>query len=328
MKVYPAIDLREGATVQLVGGDPDKEPVRHEDPLAVAIKWAEKGAGLFHIVDLDAALGTGSNLWVVDRILRTLPQPVQLGGGVRSLVDIQKRIDMGVGRVIIGTQGIKHPDWLAEACRVFPDRLVLAIDARGDDVAISGWQEASGLKVETVLSRVEEMPLAAVLYTNIDIEGGMAGVDASAVDNVVRHSAHKVIASGGIATLEDLDTLASLGVDAAVLGMSIYTDRIDLKEAIERVEGRKVEVSGRHVLIPKPAVQWGGVPEGTPDHRVIGGIDGEEGFEEEDLDEPDDGLVYHDPDLEREEARPRPRPDGGLWGRRRRQDDDDEEVET
>lgn len=314
MKIYPAIDLREGATVQLVGGDPDREEVHNPEPLHVAAKWVDEGASALHVVDLDAALGRGTNLYVVQRILSEILAPVQLGGGVRHLVDIQARLDMGVGRVIVGTQGIREPLWFETAAELFPGKLILAVDARGDEVAVSGWQEGSGVKLEEILRRVEDLPLAGLLYTNVDIEGGMGGVDRAAVEKVRRGTEHSLTASGGIGSMEDLDSLKELGVDGAVLGMSIYTGRIELKSAIERIEGRKVQ-TGRAVLIPKPTIQWGGIPEGTPEDRVIRAP----GDYDEDLDEDQDELgPGRHPDLDV----PRPRT---LWGRKRDGEEEEEE---
>lgn len=265
MKLYPAIDLREGATVQLVGGDPSIEKIHEPDPVRVAHRWFGQGATLLHVVDLDAALGRGSNLDIVARILRAVPCPVQLGGGIRHLVDIQRRIDLGVGRIIIGTQGVENPDWLQLATEIYPGKIVLAVDARGEEVAVRGWQEGSGVSIRDVLRRVEDLALAGLLYTNVDVEGRLEGIDADAVERVVGATPHKVIASGGIAGMEDLDRLKSIGVDGAVLGMSLYTGRIDLPRAIERIEERAVR-SGRNVLIPRQEIQWGG-PGASPAGR-------------------------------------------------------------
>lgn len=310
MKIYPAIDLREGATVQLVGGDPSHEAVHDPDPVRVAHKWMDQGASALHMVDLDAAMGLGMNLHVVKRILDTTPLPVQLGGGIRHLVDIQARLDMGVGRVIVGTQGIKEPEWFETATELYPGKIVLAVDARGDEVAISGWKEGSGLSLKTVLDRVMDLPLAGILYTNVDIEGSLSGIDRAAVERVVTATQHDVIASGGIATMDDLDVLKDVGALGAVLGMSIYTGRIDLKAAIERLEERTVE-TGRHVMIPKPAVQWGFVPEDTPEERVVKAPG-------------HNGMGDHTDDTERTGPSSGATPPRTAWGKRRRSDDDHE----
>lgn len=319
MKLYPAIDLKDGATVQLVGGDPSRVATQDDDPVQVATKWVEEGASALHIVDLDAALGRGSNEWIVERILQTLPQPVQLGGGIRHLVDIQKRLEMGVGRVIIGTQGVKHPEWLAEACKIFPGKIMLAVDARGDEVAVSGWQEGSGLKMDDVLRRVADMDLAGVLYTNIDVEGQMTGVDRAAVENVVANTSHPVVASGGIGTMDDLDTLKELDIEGAVLGMSIYTGKIPLRKAIEHIEERKVP-KGRAVLIPKSEVQWGDLPEDVPEDRVLRVPDlSDNGGRSRDTD--DTGTIAAD-----ESPLPAARAPKSLWGRRKKTGDEDDHV--
>lgn len=262
MKLYPAIDLREGATVQLIGGDPEREPIHHPDPVKIAQRWFQEGASLLHLVDLDAAFGEGDNLNIVQRILRAVPCPVQMGGGIRHLVDIQRLMDHGVGRVIVGTQGVRNPDWFEIAADIYPDRLMLAIDARGNEVAVNGWQEASGILLDEILQRVEGLPLAGLLYTNVDVEGRMQGIDEEAVARVVDATGHNVVASGGITTMDDLDTLKGIGVDAAVLGMSIYTGKIHLPTAIEQIEGRTVKKD--QVTIPSKDVQWGGAPPVAP----------------------------------------------------------------
>lgn len=337
MIIYPAIDLREGATVQLVGGDPTREAVHEPDPLQVAHRWTDQGASALHVVDLDAAIGTGSNLHIVNRILNAIPLPVQLGGGVRHLVDIQRRLDMGVGRVIIGTQGIKHPDWLLTAAELYPGKIILAVDARGDDIAISGWQEGSGVTLPVMLRQIEDIPLAGLLYTNVDIEGSMGGVDRAAVEKVVGATRHGVIASGGIAELSDLDVLKDVGVAGAVLGMSLYTGRIQLVEAIKRIEGREVQ-TGRHVMIPKPKVQWGNIPDGAPAGRVIGAADaGPSSFvkgtqsgstDSRKLDSETPGAEAGDAPKRTEdtgEARTRPRT---AWGKRKRPNEDSAETDA
>ena len=249
MMLYPAIDLKDGQCVQLVGGDPARQKLALPDPIEVAQKWEAEGAAALHVVDLDAALGTGDNREVIEDILRAVDLPLQVGGGVRHLTEIQQFLDSGIGRVVVGTQGIQQPLWLKEAVNLFPGKLVLAVDARGDEVQVKGWTEGAGLTVQKVLADVANLPLAGVLYTNVDVEGQMQGIREEPVRRVLAASKHPVVVSGGITTLEDLLTLSRLGADSAVLGMALYTGRIDFRGALEAVsspEERARAVQGKY----------------------------------------------------------------------------------
>lgn len=237
MKVYPAIDLRGGRVVQLIGGDPDNVAVESErSPKQQAEHWKEQGARRLHVVDLDAALG-GSDQWMhVGHIIRQ-GLPVQFGGGIRSMVQIQQLLDLGVERVIVGTQGVQNPDWVEELAKLWPGRIVLAVDAHGRDVMVNGWTEKTGKDVVELAASLHGADLAGFLYTNVAKEGRMEGIDADVVRDLRDAIPDgELIVSGGISTMEDLAVLDGLGVDAVVLGMSIYTDIISLKAAVERFE--------------------------------------------------------------------------------------------
>ena len=237
MKIYPAIDLRGGRVVQLIGGDPDKVAVRSErSPKDQAAHWRDQGARRMHVVDLDAALG-GKDQWLhVSHVLRQ-GLPVQFGGGIRSMVQVQQLFDLGVERVIVGTQGVQSPEWVRELALLWPGRIVLAVDAHGRDVCVKGWTERTGKDVVQVAASLQGAGLAGFLYTNVAKEGRMEGIDADVVrelrDTITDG---ELIVSGGISTMEDLAVLDGLGVDAVVLGMSIYTDAIKLKDAVYRFE--------------------------------------------------------------------------------------------
>lgn len=238
MNILPAIDLRQGAVVQLVGGDPEQVAVRAEKtPAEQAAHWMRQGARTVHVIDLDAAFEEGDQWIVLGRILRTGAR-VQFGGGVRSMLQIQKLLDLGVHRVIVGTQGIENPAWLRELAGLWPGRIVLAIDARGRDVVVKGWTKRTGLDVVELARGLDEAGLAAFLYTNVDKEGRLGGFDHDVMQDLVDATpVTPLIASGGIKDMDDLDALAALGVDEVVLGMSVYTGAIDLKTAIMRFEG-------------------------------------------------------------------------------------------
>lgn len=233
MNILPAIDLRHGRVVQLVGGDPDNVAVQAENtPGQQAVAWKEAGATMLHVVDLDGALGDNRQWHVLDG-LRQIGLPIQFGGGVRSMVDVQRLTELGVDRVIVGTQGVKNPEWLVELANLFPGRVVLAIDAFGRDIAIEGWQEKTGLDVVELARQLRDVPLAALLYTNVEKEGRMEGIDDAIVRDLRDATDTPLIVSGGIHNMDDLKRLSEMGVESVVLGMSIYTGVIDLAAAIK-----------------------------------------------------------------------------------------------
>jgi phosphoribosylformimino-5-aminoimidazole carboxamide ribotide isomerase len=231
MIVLPAIDLRHGKVVQLVGGDPGNVAVERPSPEAQAKAWEDAHATWVHVVDLDAAFGERNQWAVLPRILGRRLQ-VQFGGGIRSMTQIQQLLDLGVHRVVLGTQGVRNPEWLREVCRIFPGRIVLAVDARGRDVVVKGWTEATGLDVVDLARGLDDAGLAGFLYTNVEKEGRLQGIDKAVVSELRRNTPKTpLLVSGGITSLDDLDWLAGEKVDGVVLGMSIYTGAIDLGTA-------------------------------------------------------------------------------------------------
>ena len=231
MILYPAIDLRHGKVVQLVGGDPKNVALERPSADAQAKAWEEAKATWVHVVDLDAAFGERNQWSHLPRILgRRLH--VQFGGGVRSMTQVQQLLELGVERVVVGTQGVKNPAWVKELCIVFPGRIVLAVDARGRDVVVKGWTEATGLDVVELARSLDGAGLAAFLYTNVEKEGRLQGIDKAVVADLRKNTPKTpLLVSGGITSMADLDWLQSQGVDGAVLGMSVYTGGIDLKDA-------------------------------------------------------------------------------------------------
>jgi phosphoribosylformimino-5-aminoimidazole carboxamide ribotide isomerase len=227
MLVIPAIDLREGACVQLVGGSYDEERVRIADPVGVAERWIEVGFPELHVVDLDAALDRGANAAVVERILGLGGAGVQVGGGVRSGGAIARLLNAGAKRVVIGTRAVEHPDWLAATARAFPGVLVVAADARGRHVVSRGWTRSLESDVRDVVQELSRLPLAGVLVTAVHREGRMGGVDLELTQEVVQRCPLPVYVAGGIGTLEDLRALAALDVHAAIAGMALYTGALD-----------------------------------------------------------------------------------------------------
>ena len=235
MILYPAIDLRHGKVVQLVGGDPKNVAVERPDVDAQAKAWEDAKATWVHVVDLDAAFGEKNQWSLLTRVLgRRLH--VQFGGGIRSMTQIQQLLELGVERVVVGTQGVRNPEWLRELCVVFPGRIVFAVDARGRNVVVKGWTEDTGIDVVTLARSLDDAKLAAFLYTNVDKEGRLQGMD-KAVISELRNNTPKtpLLVSGGISGMADLQWLADHGIDGAVLGMSIYTGAVDLKAAVAAI---------------------------------------------------------------------------------------------
>lgn len=234
MLAIPAIDLRDGRCVQLVGGDYAKEAIRLDDhPVDLARRWAAAGFTRLHVVDLDAATGEGRNADLVRELLRAQVMPVQVGGGIRDDAALDAWLDEGADVVIIGTRGIEDPTWLAERATLSPGRILLAADVRERQVVTRGWRTAVGRPILHVLSELAGIPLAGVLVTAVHREGRMEGVDLTLIEDVVEASDCPVIASGGIGSMTDLRDLERRGVAAAVLGMSLYSDTLDPRAVAE-----------------------------------------------------------------------------------------------
>jgi len=229
----PALDLSDGACVQLVGGDFAREAVRRPDPLAVAAEFAALGFAALHVVDLDAATGRGSNRAALDALLAARAAEVQAGGGVRDDAALDALLAAGAARVVVGTRALEDPAWLAAAAARAPGRLVVAVDVRGREVQVRGWRAARPGSPGATLAALDPLPLAGVLVTAVHREGRAAGPDLALVEEAVAATRHPVQAAGGIASLADLRALAARGAAAAVLGMAIYTGALDARAVAE-----------------------------------------------------------------------------------------------
>jgi len=227
MIAIPALDLREGACVQLVGGAYAEERVRLEDPLAVARGWAALGFAHLHVVDLDAATGRGDNAGVIGQVLDQGGAAIQVGGGVRTSEAIAALFERGAAHVVVGTRALEDPAWLAENAAKWPGRLIVAADVQGRDVTTHGWSRAGDRDVADVLTSLRPLALAAVLVTAVHREGRLAGPDLALMQSLVPASPFPLYASGGIATMNDLHALAGAGIAAAILGMALYTGALD-----------------------------------------------------------------------------------------------------
>jgi phosphoribosylformimino-5-aminoimidazole carboxamide ribotide isomerase len=238
MILFPAIDLKDGACVRLLRGDMEKATVFNDDPGAQAARFVAAGAEWLHIVDLNGAFaGTPVNADAVAAILAaTGGVPAQLGGGIRDLATVGRWLDAGIARVILGTAAVKQPALVIEACRAFPGRVAVGIDARGGRVAVEGWAEESDLAAADLARRFEDAGVAAVIYTDIDRDGAMQGVNAEATAALARAVGMPVIASGGVSSLEDLVRLKTFekdGIVGVISGRAIYDGRLDLAAALK-----------------------------------------------------------------------------------------------
>jgi phosphoribosylformimino-5-aminoimidazole carboxamide ribotide isomerase len=233
----PAVDLKGGRCVQLVGGRPEEERVSLPDPVAVAKEWRAGGFRVLHVVDLDAALGSGSNLEFVRAIARDAPGELQVGGGVRDEARAAELLEAGADRVVVGTRAVDDPAWLAALADSHPGRIVVAADIRDGQVLRRGWTEGSGLEVLDFLGSLAELSLAGVLCTDVGREGRVEGIDREGVVRVLEGSAHPVWISGGVTTMDELRFLRVKGAAGAVLGMALYTGALDAAEVARAFGG-------------------------------------------------------------------------------------------
>lgn len=229
MIAIPAVDLREGACVQLVGGEYNNEQIRLTDPPQVARNWEEAGFRHLHIVDLDAATERGNNNRVIQEILNNSSLDIQVGGGVRSEERIELLLEEGASRVIVGTRAIEEPDWIADMAEKFPNTIVVAADVRERRVVTRGWGKTSSRLILDVIEELNSLPLSGIMVTAVHKEGQLSGTDLPLMEDVVETSAFPVYASGGVSSLEDLRALEHRGVYAAVIGMALYTEAIDAR---------------------------------------------------------------------------------------------------
>lgn len=227
MIAIPAIDLREGACVQLVGGEYAAERIRLADPVAVAHEWSTYGFTRLHIVDLDAATGRGTNLPVVRNILREQGAEVQVGGGLRTTAQVESMLDDGARYVIVGTRALEDLDWLGELALESPGEIILAADVRERRVVTQGWQRTLSLNVLDLMEEIVTLPLAGMLVTAVHREGQMSGVDLPLMEDVVESVGFPVLAAGGVGGMNDLWALSDRGVSGVVIGMALYAGALD-----------------------------------------------------------------------------------------------------
>lgn len=234
--VIPAIDLKEKKAVRLYKGRMDEATVYSEDPVETARHWESLGAELLHVVDLDGAFaGKPQNLDVIAGIVKALRIPVQVGGGIRDMATIQEMFDLGVSRVILGTSAVKTPALVACACAVYGEKIVLGLDAKDGKVAIEGWDADSGVEALQLALEMKELGVERLIFTDTSLDGTLQGVNLESTRDLAVGTGLKVIASGGVASLKDIEQVMKLepyGVEGVITGKAIYSGALSFEEAV------------------------------------------------------------------------------------------------
>ncbi|MGI8698210.1 MAG: HisA/HisF-related TIM barrel protein [Mycobacteriales bacterium] len=230
MRVMPAVDLRDGACVQLVGGSYAEERVRIADPVAVTARWFDRGFDRIHVVDLDAATGRGENTDVVDALLRRWPERIQVGGGIRTTARARELLDKGALRAVVGTRALADRSWLARLASRFSGRVVVALDMHSGSAVVDGWQRRLPVSVGELLAEVDGLELGGLLVTAVHREGALQGPDVELMAGLRRQTRHPLTAAGGIRDVADVRALASVGVETCVVGMALYTGAFKVEE--------------------------------------------------------------------------------------------------
>jgi phosphoribosylformimino-5-aminoimidazole carboxamide ribotide isomerase len=240
MVIFPAIDLKDGQCVRLMQGDPDRVTVYGNDPARMARRWQEEGAEWLHVVDLDGAFSKSpKNRRSIQSIVEAVTIPVQVGGGIRSLETINEYMELGLRRVILGTAALRQPDLLREAAERYPGRVALGIDARGGKVAVEGWKETTQQDAVSLVRQFDHLPLASIIYTDIHRDGMQTGVNVEATRQMLLETRFPVIASGGVATISDIQALFPLievGLEGVITGRALYNGTLRLKDALACVQ--------------------------------------------------------------------------------------------
>ena len=233
MQIWPAIDICGGKCVRLRQGDFERETVFGDDPLAMARRWVTAGATRLHLVDLDGARdGQGTNHELIQQIANQSGVPCQLGGGIRDEGTIQKLLDSGLTQLVIGTRALKEPEWFRSVCQQFPGRLAIGVDARDGLVATDGWLETSQMDAVELARTMRDLPVAAIIYTDIARDGMMQGPNLVAMSDMNQATTIPVIASGGVTTIEDVQKLAELELSGCIIGRALYEGTLNLSDAI------------------------------------------------------------------------------------------------
>ena len=238
MQLYPAIDMKNGQCVRLRQGAFKDITIYSDAPEKVAAHWQEKGASFLHLVDLDGALaGYSVNEEVIRRIADTVSIPIEIGGGIRSKEAVERMLDLGVRRVIIGTKAAEHPEFLRDMVRTFGEEAIVAgVDAKDGMVAVEGWEKGSSLTASDLCLTMKEYGVRHIVYTDISRDGMLSGPNVEATRKLTEETGLDIIASGGVSCMEDLKCLHEAGIRGAIIGKALYENRIDLAEAVRLYE--------------------------------------------------------------------------------------------
>ncbi len=238
MKIYPAIDIKDGKCVRLLRGSFQDVTVYGDNPAEMAKKWEALGGEYIHVVDLDGALkGHGVNAEAIKEICDAVKVPVQTGGGIRTMADIEAKLGCGISRVIIGTKAVSDMEFVKEAVAKYGDKIVIGIDAKDGMVAIEGWEKTSEYKAVEFAQRMQEIGVRTIIYTDIATDGTLMGPNIKAMAEMVENTNMDIIASGGIGTLEHIKSLIPTGVEGVITGRALYAESIKLDEAILAAKG-------------------------------------------------------------------------------------------
>ena len=230
-EVVPAVDIQDGEAVQLVGGERGTGE-RYGDPVDAARRWVDAGARTLHLVDLDGAFdGERRNGGAIAAIAEAVDVDLQLGGGIRTVEDARRLLDRGIDRVILGTAAVERPEVVTELSRLAPEAVVVSLDARGGSVVVSGWTRSTDLEPTEAAARFERAGAAGILFTNVDVEGRLGGVDPEPIRRLSGAVSIPVIASGGVASVDDVVAVERAGAAAVVVGTALYEGRFSLREA-------------------------------------------------------------------------------------------------
>lgn len=233
MRIYPAIDIIGGKCVRLVKGDYSRKTTYAENPIDVAKKWESLGCEFIHVVDLDGAKsGDMPNFELISNIASSVSVPIEVGGGIRDMNCIDKYLGAGIERVILGTSALRCPELVNEAVEKYGSRIAVGIDAKDGMVAVSGWEDVSNVSALDFAKQMEQMGVKYIIYTDIATDGMLMGPNISAMKQMIDHVNVDIIASGGVTSLDDVEKLAEIGAHGAIIGKALYTNNIDLKEAI------------------------------------------------------------------------------------------------
>lgn len=241
MILYPAIDLKDGVCVRLLRGEMNRATIFNTDPARQAQEFAAAGFEWLHLVDLNGAVeGRPVNADAVASVVEAIDIPVQLGGGIRNAETLDSWIEAGVRRVVLGTAALSDPDFVRSACKRYPGRVAVAIDARGGRVAVEGWTRDSGVRALDLALRFEDSGVAAIIFTDINRDGAMAGLNVEATVDLAFALTTPVIASGGVSSLSDLRDLKKhqdAGIEGVICGRALYDGRVDAAQALEALSG-------------------------------------------------------------------------------------------